>query len=157
MKKRIDALLVVTLIMANLLSACTVSMQGTLPYGVWQNETLGLTLNITEPVEIKIIQPPIEAIDSTKPIEYERMVYTGTYVVDGVETDIFILFSNHAKEFDIFDAAEYPAVYDEAYFHGSYKFDDEELRYNVIGLWEERTGIPEIIFTKIEDYAVEEK
>ena len=136
----------------SLLPACGISTRGTLPYGVWQNKTLGLTLNITEPIAIKITQPPIEAIDPTKPIEYERKVYTGIYVIDGMETDILILFSNHAKEFYIYNAAEYPAVYDKAYFFGSYRFDDKQLRYKVIGWWEEQTGIPEIIFTKIEDY-----
>ena len=152
MKKRLGTLILVTLMITSLLPACGISTRGTLPYGVWQNKTLGLTLNITEPIAIKITQPPIEAIDPTKPIEYERKVYTGFYVIDGMETDILILFSNHAKEFYIYNAAEYPAVYDKAYFFGSYRFDDKQLRYKVIGWWEEQTGIPEIIFTKIEDY-----
>lgn len=152
MKKRLGTLILVTLMITSLLPACGISARGTLPYGVWQNKTLGLTLNITEPIAIKITQPPIEAIDPTKPIEYERKVYTGIYVIDGMETDILILFSNHAKEFYIYNAAEYPAVYDKAYFFGSYRFDDKQLRYKVIGWWEEQTGIPEIIFTKIEDY-----
>ena len=152
MKKRFGTLILVTLMITSLLPACGISTRGTLPYGVWQNKTLGLTLNITEPIAIKITQPPIEAIDPTKPIEYERKVYTGIYVIDGMETDILILFSNHAKEFYIYNAAEYPAVYDKAYFFGSYRFDDKQLRYKVIGWWEEQTGIPEIIFTKIEDY-----
>ena len=152
MKKRLGTLILVTLMITSLLPACGISTRGTLPYGVWQNKTLGLTLNSTEPIAIKITQPPIEAIDPTKPIEYERKVYTGIYVIDGMETDILILFSNHAKEFYIYNAAEYPAVYDKAYFFGSYRFDDKQLRYKVIGWWEEQTGIPEIIFTKIEDY-----
>ena len=153
MKKRLGTLILVTLMITSLLPACGISTRGTLPYGVWQNKTLGLTLNITEPIAIKITQPPIEAIDPTKPIEYERKVYTGFYVIDGMETDILILFSNNAKELDVFNAAEYlTAAYDEAYFHGSYRFDDKQLCYKVIGWWEEQTGIPEIIFTKIEDY-----
>ena len=92
MKKRLGTLILVTLMITSLLPACGISTRGTLPYGVWQNKTLGLTLNITEPIAIKITQPPIEAIDPTKPIEYERKAYTGIYVIDGMETDILILF-----------------------------------------------------------------
>ena len=92
MKKRLGTLILVTLMITSLLPACGISTRGTLPYGVWQNKTLGLTLNITEPIAIKITQPPIESIDPTKPIEYERKAYTGIYVIDGMETDILILF-----------------------------------------------------------------
>ena len=97
MKKRLGTLILVTLMITSLLPACGISTRGTLPYGVWQNKTLGLTLNITEPIAIKITQPPIEAIDPTKPIEYERKVYTGFYVIDGMETDILILFFQSRK------------------------------------------------------------
>ena len=52
MKKRLGTLILVTLMITSLLPACGISTTGTLPYGVWQNKTLGLTLNITEPIAV---------------------------------------------------------------------------------------------------------
>lgn len=149
MKKRFTKFILTALVMVSILAACGISTPGPTPYGVWQNETLGLTLNITEPIELEQLEE-----------RFNGTFFRGTYVIDGVETEVFIIFSPYTHEFDIFDALVATESVDqgrESYFHGTFKFDDEELRYNVIGWWEEKTGIPEIIFTKIEDYTPEEK
>lgn len=121
------------------LTSC-VNTRGVIPYGKWENAEYCLILDI-----------------DPKKSDLNYGNFPGTYQLDEDIIDVYIRFSNHSKEFDIYNISDQPGegvanFHTLAYFGGSYRFNNDELVYSLQPLWKERMGIETIIFKKIADY-----
>lgn len=106
------------------------------PYGVWYNEKLGLTLDIT----------PVESGP-----------YFGTYQKNDEIVKIFIKFAQERAfviyDYDCYDFVEdkWLTTADNSYFNGYFKMVNGRIHYTLKPHWKEQTGIRDvIIFEKVD-------
>ena len=115
------------LVALSALAACFANVP--LPYGKWENREIGLTLNIIR--------------------QNGRLFQAnGTFVVDGVETDVYIRLPQGASILDIIDTDGTGRTL----FSGSYRVIGDQLNLNLNQRTRERTGLREIVFNRITDY-----
>ena len=106
------------------------------PYGIWQNETVGLTLFID-------------------PHNYGNN--SGIYVIGNEEHEVVITF-RHDKGFIVQDVRDFEGARitnNYRYFDGRFRVRDDKLYYTLTRNWQEQTGIRDtIVFEKVADYEV---
>jgi hypothetical protein len=105
------------------------------PIGLWQSDDPSITLDITN----------------------EERGHYGTYVKDGEEIEIYIVFGHVSNLLSIYDAItqdeNFKGPYDDyEYFVGTWKNEGDILNFYLKQTWQEMHGIKEIVFTKIADY-----
>ena len=144
MKRALVILLLLVCILTTLVSC--VSVPYARPYGVWHNETIGLTLDIN-PSAFRYGHP------------------SGTYIIGGEERKVYIGFEHggffRRGGFFIEDAVRYnddgtliPTL-DRVYFSGNFRVRDGKLHYTLRQRSQERHGIIDtIVFEKIASYDV---
>ena len=117
------------------LSSCT-SYELVVPVGIWQSDDPSITLDIANDVS----DPNF-----------------GTYVRDGEEIEIYIVFGHVSNLLSIYDAIvlneNHKGGWDDwTYFVGNWDIKDDKLYLILKSKWREMHGIDKIVFTKIADY-----
>jgi len=116
------------------LSSCT-TYTFVAPIGEWQSDNPSITLNIADK---------------------ERDHY-GTYIRDGEELKIYMVFSHVSNRLAIYDAIVQDENFngsweDWTYFGGLWVEKGDKIHYKLLPTWQDMYGIKEIVFTKIADY-----
>ena len=81
----------------------------------------------------------------------------GTYIRDGEEIEIHIVFGHVSNALSIYDSFVLDDNRREAwdvytYFTGRWEVKDDKLHLTLLPKWREMYGIDKIVFTKIADY-----
>jgi len=116
------------------LASCT-TYELVVPVGLWQSDDPQITLNITD----------------------EDGSYYGTYIRDGKEIKIYVVFGHVSNLLSIYNAIVQDENFDGSwddytYFVGHWEVKDDKLYQNLFPTWQDMNGIKEIVFTKIADY-----
>jgi len=128
----------IALVMMLLLSSCAASF---MPHGKWENTDLGVILDVNSDID------PGRGFPG----------FFGTYMKDDEKIDIFIFLSLTHGTFAIWKECDVPyrggPDYDLALYSGDFRWlRGDQLRLRLAPLWQERTGLEEIVFERIEDY-----
>ena len=123
-----------------ILSSCTTYVFIT-PVGLWQSDDPQITLNITNEDEEQ---------------NQDRDHY-GTYIKNGEEIEIYIVFGHVSNLLSVYDAIildkNFKGTMDEqTLFCGHWEVKDGKLYFTLLPKWQGMYGIKEIVFTKTADY-----
>jgi len=126
------ALLLCSILLFVFASCTTYKMM--IPIGLWQSDDLSITLDITSEVR----------------------EHYGTYIKDGKEVEIVVVFSHLNNQFYIYDKIiddenQEGSMTDYEYFCGTFNVEDDKIYYTLLPKWEGMHGVKEIIFTKVVD------
>jgi len=116
------------------LSSCT-TYKLVVPVGLWQSDDPQITLDIANA---------------------ERDAF-GTYVRDGEEIEIYMVFGHVSNLLSIYNAIvmdeSFKGTWDSfTYYGGKWEKRGDKIYYTLLTKWREMHGIKEIVFTKIADY-----
>jgi len=130
--KKLMILFVCCVIPVLALSSCT-TYELVVPVGFWQSDNPAIMLDITD----------------------EDRDHYGTYVIDGEEIEIYIVFGHVSNRLFVYDAIvqdeNYKGAWDDyTYFCGPWEAKGGELYFTLLPKWKEMHGIDEIVFTKTE-------
>ena len=126
---RQKALLLLCILFLTILTACN-TYEDIRPVGLWKSSSPEITIDVTA----------------------DRGPYSGVYVKDGEEEEIFVVFSHLNNRFTIHgmeDDRENAIMNNYEYFHGKFTVKGDEMRYVLLPRWQNEHDIEEIIFTKV--------
>jgi len=99
--------------------------------GLWQSDNPTITFEVTD----------------------DSGGYYGTYIKDGEEVGIVVVFSEFNNRFSIYNSIIAGENFNESmsdyeYFHGAFTIEGDKIYYTLLPHWQEAHGVKEIVFTK---------
>jgi len=141
--KRIIILIIILAISGTLISSCTLNALRPFPYGKWENAELGLVLDFNPQITVP---------------GRGRYSSFGTFIENGEETEVYIIFSTYLGSFWIIRESglhHWGGTRDTetTIFDGRYRVRGDRLYYTLTPFWQEQTGITDtIVFERIVSY-----